>query len=169
VAISVLEQARGSVVRSGRAALAQGWRPQLPIQRSLDVAVPVDVAWREWMQLDLLPEGVHRICAITRRDDEMRGRLNREQGARWRAVVTDERPQESFAWQSRRGADCAGLITFHVLGRRLTRLELTLDVVPLDAGQALSLATRAADRRAHRDLRRFKTRVEVINPDLYDD
>jgi uncharacterized membrane protein len=127
------------------------------------------VAWREWTQLDLLPEGPHRICAITRRGDDLRGRINSEQGARWRAVVTDDRPQESFAWRSHKGADCAGLITFHVLGRRLTRLELTLDVVPLDVGQALSLVTRAADRRAHRDLRRFKRRVEVIDPDLYDD
>jgi len=58
-------------------------------------------------------------------------------------------------------------VTFHVLGERLTRLELQLDVVPSRLGEAAALAVHLADRRAHTDLRLFKARLETINPDDY--
>jgi uncharacterized membrane protein len=90
-------------------------------------------------------------------------------GARWEAEVLDQRPNESFAWQSVKGSDCAGLITFHRLSERLTRLELNLDVIPQGMPEAMGLLTYLADRRAEADLRRFKAHVELINPDLYDD
>src|SRR5438445_818412 len=63
--------------------------------------------------------------------------------------------------------DCAGLVTFHELAERLTRIELELDVVPTGLGEAAALALRLADRRAEADLRRFKARVEAIDPDDY--
>src|SRR6201993_66838 len=39
---------------------------RLPIQVSLDVAVPLSVAWEEWAQLAWLTEGVHRIEQVER-------------------------------------------------------------------------------------------------------
>jgi uncharacterized membrane protein len=140
-----------------------------PLQRSLDVAVPIHVAWREWVELDRLPEGFHQVENIKRRrDGRLRGRVA-QTGARWEAEVLDQRPNESFAWQSVKGSDCAGLITFHRLSERLTRLELNLDVIPQGMPEAMGLLTYLADRRAEADLRRFKAHVELINPDLYDD
>ncbi|MDQ6834578.1 MAG: hypothetical protein M3016_00135 [Actinomycetota bacterium] len=117
-----------------------------------------------------LPEGVNRISDLERDDDAvLRGRVQDSSGTDWEGEILDEREEESFAWQSSRGSDCAGLITFHELGDRLTRIELSLDVVPADPRQALALGTRLADRRTAADLRRFKSRLELINPDLYDD
>lgn len=137
---------------------------RLPIQCSVDVAVPIRVAWKEWMALDHLPEGVHTVTDIDRTGDKLTGRCR---GGRWRAEIIDERPQESFAWRSLQGSDCAGLITFHPLSDRLTRLELNLDVLPTTGAEMGALSTHLADRRAQRDLRKFKARVELINPDVY--
>lgn len=142
-------------------------RPKLPIQQSIDVAVPLEFAWRRWMELRFLPEGVDRVTGIERSDGELSGELDGESEAAWSAEVLDERECESFAWQSHEGSDCAGLVTFHRLSERLTRLELTLDVLPHDASEAALLLTRVAHRRARDELRRFKAELELVSPDVY--
>jgi uncharacterized membrane protein len=141
---------------------------QLPIQRSVDVAVPIQVAWEEWMRLDRLPEGIQQITDIERNGDELSGYTAGPQGSEWFAEILDERPRQSFAWRSYEGTDCAGLLTFHRLSKRLTRLELSLDVVPTSVAEAVALATHVADHRAETDLRRLKARLELISPDEYE-
>lgn len=150
-------------------AVAKPARRRLPIQRAVDVAVPIRVAWEEWMALECLPEGTHVVTDIDRDGDELVGRTDGLRETDWAADVLDERDQQSFAWQSREGSDCAGLVTFHRLSDRLTRIELNLDVVPTTLGEAAQLATRIADRRAETELRKLKARLELINPDLYED
>jgi uncharacterized membrane protein len=148
--------------------LAQRLR-SVPIQCSIDIAVPIQVAYDEWMKLEFLPEGVHTVRKIRQDGDRLRGRItgvSRER-SRWRAEVREDRPGESFAWRSDQGSDCLGLVTFHRLAERLTRLEVELDVLPLGPTQAFELVTRIADRRAEADLRRFKAELERISPDDY--
>lgn len=142
---------------------------RLPIQRAIDVAVPLRVAWEEWMVLETLPEGVDTVREVERDRMTLTGRLSGPRKVRWEAEVLDERECQSFAWQSHTGSDCAGLVTFHELSRRLTRIELNLDVVPTNVAQAVALATRLADHHAETELRSFKARLELINPDLYEE
>jgi uncharacterized membrane protein len=139
-----------------------------PVQLSIDVAVPLEVAYHEWMKLESLPEGAHVVVDIHRDGENLVGRIDGPgDGQDWEAEIRDERRDESFAWRSTRGSDVAGLITFHRLAERLTRLEVELDVVPATVTEAASLALHMADRRAETELRRFKLRVEMINPDAY--
>lgn len=140
---------------------------RVPIQVSVDVAVPISVAWEEWTRLESLTEGVHEIADVERDGETLSGTIGRA-GREWEAEITDERPQESFAWRSVTGSDCAGLVTFHELSDRLTRIEVDLDIVPVGPAQSIAFLTRMADRRARADLRRFKARVEFISPDAYD-
>jgi uncharacterized membrane protein len=139
-----------------------------PVQLSIDVAVPLEVAYEEWMQLESLPEGAHVVEDIERDGEQLLGQINGLGKPReWEAEIRDERRNESFAWRSTRGSDVAGLITFHRLAERLTRLELQLDAVPTNPAEAASLALRFADRRAETELRQFKSRLETISPDAY--
>jgi uncharacterized membrane protein len=138
---------------------------ELPIQCSIDIGAPLEVAWDEWMTLSYLPEGAHRVEDIERDGDRLFGHVN---GHDWSAEIVDERVDESFAWRSLDGSDCAGLVTFHRLSERLTRMELDLDVIPVRVPEALSLGLRLADRRAEADVRRFKAHVEFIDPDAYE-
>src|SRR5205085_8617807 len=80
----------------------------LPIQQSIDVAVPVDIAWEQWMELHHLPEGAHRLSDVERDGDELVGRLEGIRERDWSAEVIDEREGESFAWRSTEGSDSAG-------------------------------------------------------------
>lgn len=141
----------------------------VPIQCSIDIAVPLEVAYSEWMKLEFLPEGSHRVQQIKRRGKRLRGTIAGALAphASWRAEVREERPDESFAWRSLDGSDCLGVATFHRLAERLTRIELELDVVPKRPAEAFELVVHIADRRAETDLRRFKARLERISPEDY--
>jgi uncharacterized membrane protein len=143
------------------------FRPKLPIQEAVDVAVPLDFAWSEWMTLRFLPEGVGRVIDIERDGGDLSGRMDGDSHESWSATVLDERDRESFAWRSTEGSDCAGLVTFHSLSERLTRLELTLDVLPHDVTESALLLAHVAHRRARNELRKFKADLELVSPDVY--
>ncbi len=160
--------AAGHAVSSAKGVLELRGQSRPPIQRSLDLAVPISLAWEEWMCLRFLPEGAHRVEEIEREGTELAGHITGPHPSVWAAQVLDEREEQSFAWQSSEGSDCAGLVTFHCLSERLTRIELNLDVVPTSPSEALALLTHLADRRAEVDLRHFKARLELISPDLYE-
>jgi uncharacterized membrane protein len=153
---------------SARGAWQNARRRQVPIQCSLDIAAPLRVVWDEFQTLEFLPEGVATVKEIERDGEVLSGTLAGAGGEAWEAEILDERHHQSFAWQSHEGTDCAGLITFHALAERLTRLEINLDVVATGPAEAVKLAARLADRRAESDLRQFKARVELINPDSYE-
>jgi uncharacterized membrane protein len=153
---------------ASREAVESALSKRLPIQVSIDVAVPLSFAWDEWMTFEWMTEGVHRIVDVERDGDQLFGQLAGPRSADWEADIVDERDQQSFAWRSVAGSDCAGLVTFHRLSERLTRIELDLDVLPTNPAEAASLALRIGRRRAESELRRFKAHVEFINPDVYE-
>lgn len=153
---------------AGKGAYESSLSRRIPIQLSIDVAVPINVAWEEWRTWGNLPEGVHRIEEIEREGDMLVGHTAGPRASDWEAEILDEREDESFAWRSVEGSDVAGLVTFHRISERLTRLELDLDVLPTNPTEALTFALHLAHRRAEADLRRFKAHVEFISPDAYE-
>jgi uncharacterized membrane protein len=152
----------------GKTAVDNALARRLPIQVSIDVAVPIEVAWDEWLAFDSFTEGIHRIEDLERDGDVLFGTIAGPRSADWEAEIVDEREHESFAWRSHDGSDVAGLVTFHRLSERLTRIELDLDVLPVNPVQAVSLSLHMAHRHAQAELRRFKAHVEFINPDVYE-
>jgi uncharacterized membrane protein len=154
-------------VDESRELVSRAMTPGVPVQCAIDVAVPLRVAWEEWMNLDSLPEGAHRVHRIERDGDELHGEIDAPGQSQWRAEIIDERAEDSFAWRSVEGSDCAGLITFHRLSDKLTRLELDLDALPTSPAEAVTLNTPLARRRTVTELRRFKAHVEFMNPDVY--
>ena len=162
----LVEKPKMALEKSREAIDFRGLKPTLPIQASVDIAVPVKFAWQKWMELSFLPEGIDRVVDIERSGTELIGRVDRDSRS-WNAEILDERDCESFAWKSNQGSDCAGLVTFHSLSDRLTRLELTLDVLPQSATASASLLLHVADWRARQAMRRFKADLEVVSPDVY--
>jgi uncharacterized membrane protein len=153
---------------AGREALDSALSRRLPIQVSVDVAVPLDVAWDEWMTYEWITEGVRRVVDVEVDGDQLFGTVAGPRSTEWVADIVDEREEQSFAWRSVEGTDCAGLITFHRLSERLTRIELDLDVLPTNPAEAAAMALGIGRRRAEAELRRFKAHVEFINPDVYE-
>ena len=165
---AALRAAVDRAASTGREVVETGLSRRLPIQVSIDVAVPLTVAWDEWMTFESMTEGVHRIEDVERDGDCLYGRTAPPRSEDWEADIVDERAYEGFAWRSVKGSDCAGLVTFHQLSDRLTRIELDLDVLPTNPAETFALALHLAHHRAEVELRRFKARVDFINPDVYE-
>jgi uncharacterized membrane protein len=164
---AALRAAVDRAAQTGRDVVDSGLSRRLPIQVSIDVAVPLNVAWDEWMTFESMTEGVPRIEDVERDGDYLFGKTA-PRSEDWEAEIVDERQHESFAWRSVQGSDCAGLATFHRLSDRLTRIELNLDVLPTNPAETFALALHLAHHRAEVELRRFKARVEFISPDVYE-
>lgn len=168
-AIRSLAQNAGSASRQAlRAGVSRIVEDRPPIQASVDVAAPISVVWSEWMSFEWFTEGVHNIEDVERSGDQLNGQISAPHERDWSAEVVDERDEQAFAWRSVEGTDCAGLITFHKLSDRLTRVEADLDVLPTNPAEAFLLTLPIPTRRAERQLQLFKAHVEFINPDVYE-
>ena len=102
------------------------------VQESVDVDVPIRVAYDQWTQFESFPqfmEGVERVVQV---DDTTLEWTATIAGAvkHWRAEITEQRPDEVVAWRSTEGARNDGAVTFERLGPDRTRVELQLDVEP---------------------------------------
>jgi uncharacterized membrane protein len=165
---NVVRAAADQTAVASKAVVESALSKRVPIQVSVDVAVPLQVVWAEWMDSSSLTEGIHLIEDLERDGDSLWGTIAGPGSRAWEAEIVDERQLESFAWRSHTGSDCAGLVTFHELSQRLTRIEVDLDVLPTNPAQALSMSLHLAHKHAEAELRRFKARVEFINPDVYE-
>ena len=113
---NAVKRAADRAAEASRNAYEAGTSKLVPIQLSIDVAVPIHVAWEEWRSYGCLPEGVHRIEDVERDGDSLVGHTAGPREVDWEAEIKDEREDESFAWLSVAGTDVAGLATFHSLG-----------------------------------------------------
>ncbi len=132
------------------------------ITETLEVDVPVRVAYDQWTQFEAFPkfmEGVDRVIQV---DDTTLEWTASIAGVvkNWRAEVTEQRPDELVAWRSIDGARNDGAVSFESLGTDRTRLELQLDVEPDGLVEKAGDALGVVERRVRGDLERFKEFVE---------
>jgi uncharacterized membrane protein len=132
------------------------------IIETLEVDVPVRVAYDQWTQFESFPkfmEGVERVVQV---DDATLEWTATIAGVvkHWRAEITEQRPDELVAWRSIEGARNDGAVTFEALGPARTRLELRLDVDPEGLVEKAADTLGVVERRVRGDLERFKTFIE---------
>jgi len=146
---------------------AKGWGRgrRLPIQCSVDVAVPVEVAYDQWTQFEDFPEFMHRVERIEQRDDDTLVWHENVWGIRrsWESEIVEQVPDERIAWRSDSRGGHSGVITFHELSDRLTRVELNVDLQPQGLFEKMASGMRFHRRAIKTDLQRFKAFVEMRN------
>ncbi len=132
------------------------------IVESIDVAVPVRVAYDQWTQFEDFPTFMEGVKHVKQLDDTTLewtaeiGGIERS----WRAEITEQEPDKSVAWRSTSGAKNAGQVTFEPLGDSTTRTTLKLDVEPEGPVESAGDALGFVERQAEGDLRRFKAFIE---------
>ena len=158
-------KAIAKVVGGDAAHDVQGWGKgrRLPIQYSIDVAVPVKVAYETWLDFEQLPEFMHRVESVEQDDEDHVVWHENIWGVRrdWKAEIVARRPNEMIAWRSTSRGGNAGVVTFHKLSDRLTRVEVNFDFQPQGVLEKLSSGLRFHRRAAKTDLKRFKAYVEM--------
>jgi uncharacterized membrane protein len=133
------------------------------ILKSIDVAVPVSVAYDRWTQFEEFPEFMSGVDSIDQLDAthlhwkvSIAG-VDRE----FDAEVTEQTPDERVAWKSTDGESHAGVVTFHRLADAETRVTLQLDWKPQGAIEKIGSLLQVDDLQIGHDLDKFKEIVEA--------
>jgi uncharacterized membrane protein len=172
----IIERVRGSVGNgagadaSSRDAGAPDAEVPFPIQESIDVALPLGGTFTLCSRFLDFPGYLDRVVEVEERDDTHFVFVARI-GRRLREIeveIVDERPDERIDWECGGELAHSGVLTFHPLAPRLTRLELTIEREPESLAERLSRRTRLAGRAIQGELHRFKAHVELLDEDFED-
>jgi uncharacterized membrane protein len=147
----------------GSAAPGHGSGRRMPIQQAIDVAVPVKIAYNQWTRFEEWPEFMHRFESVDQIDDSTVAFQTKVWGIkkRFEAEILEQRPDERIEWDVEQGYAHTGVVTFHKLSERLTRIEVTLDVEPDNLVDKASRGMRFVKRAVRGDLHRYKAYVEL--------
>jgi uncharacterized protein (TIGR02271 family) len=133
------------------------------IERSIDLAVPVEMAYHQWTQFEQFPQFMEGVEEVRRLDAKRLHWVANIGGKRkeWQAAITEEVPNERISWRSEGGEFNNGLISFQPLAPARTRVTVRLQYEPKGlmerAGDALGLVSH----RVEGDLERFKKFIEA--------
>ena len=133
------------------------------IQESVDVEVPIRVAYDQWTQFEEFPRFMEGVESVTQLDDTHLRWVADIGGTRreWQAQIDEQHPDERVAWHATEGASNAGAVTFHRLDDRHTRVMLQLDFDPDGFVEQVGDKLGFVRRRATGDLERFKEFIEA--------
>src|SRR5215212_5894747 len=133
------------------------------VQESVDVDVPIKVAYDQWTQFESFPQfmdGVERITQLaathTHWDTNIDG-VQRE----FDAEITEQHPEERIAWASTSGeSKHAGVVTFHRLDDAKTRVMIQIDWEPEGVLEKAGAALGFDDRQVKADAKSFNVFIE---------
>ena len=138
---------------------------RMPVQQAIDVAVPIETAYNQWTQYEDWTEFMHRIVrASTDEEDPTTVNFQAKIWTRTRdfqAEIITQRPDERIKWEVSQGITHTGVVTFHELAPRLTRIEINMDVEPGGMIEKAARGMRHVKRAVRADLHRFKAFIEM--------
>jgi uncharacterized membrane protein len=132
------------------------------VVESIDVNVPLSVAYNQWTQFEEFPRFMEGVQSVTQTDDTHLHWVADVGGAEreWDAEITQQHPDERVAWRATSGAQNAGVVTFHGIDDDTTRVTAQMDVDPEGLVESVGTALGFLDRRVKGDLQRFKEFIE---------
>jgi uncharacterized membrane protein len=147
----------------GSAAPGHGSGRRMPIQQSVDVAIPLKDTYNLWTQFEEWPSFMHRVDNVDQVDDATVAFSTKVWGItkRFEAEIVQQRPDERIEWDVSQGLAHTGVVTFHKLAPRLTRIEVTLDIEPDSLLEKAGRGMRFTKRAVRGDLHRFKAHAEI--------
>ena len=165
----VKEAASGLLPGGGGSGGGKGGMPgvgkgrRMPVQQSVDVAVPVETAYNQFTQFEDWGEFMHRVTHVTQEDDCTVSFATKiwTRKREFKAEIETQRPDERIKWKVSQGITHTGVVTFHELAPRLTRIELNMDLEPGGLIEKAARGMRHVKRAARADLHRFKAFIEM--------
>jgi uncharacterized protein (TIGR02271 family) len=133
------------------------------IERSIDLNVPVQVAYQQWTRFEEFPRFMEGVEAVRRLDAKRLHWVANIGGSHkeWDAQITEDVPNERIAWRSEAGEFTAGVVTFQPLSADRTRMTVRFDYEPHGVKETLGDWLGLVSRRVENDLERFKAVVEA--------
>jgi uncharacterized membrane protein len=151
----------GGKGKKGTPGVGKGRR--MPVQQSVDISVPISVAYNQWTQFEEWPQFMHRLDQANQEDDCTVSFRTKVWGMsrKFVAQIVEQRPEERIHWSVTDGIVHTGVVTFHEIGPRLTRVQVSLDVEPGSLLEKAARGMRFVKRAVRADLARFKAFIEM--------
>jgi uncharacterized membrane protein len=132
------------------------------IEESVDVRVPVSVAYGQWTQFESFPEFMEGIERVEQHGDASVHWVAEIAGEQreWDAEIVEQHPEEIVAWKAHGGSGPDGQVVFDELDDGGTRVSLTMSYEPEGTKQGLGSAMGLDARRVKAHLESFKEFVE---------
>jgi uncharacterized membrane protein len=133
------------------------------IEKSIDVQVPVRIAYNQWTQFEEFPRFMEGIEDVRQLDDTHLHFVANIGGKRkeWDAEITEQSPDQRIAWRETAGAPNAGVVTFHRLAPEKTRIMLQVEYDPQGLIETAGDMVGVVSNRVTGDLTRFKDFIEA--------
>ena len=134
---------------------------RMPVQQAADIGVPLSTVYNEFTQFENWPQFMHRVTSVSQQDETHIAFKTKIWGKtkEYTAEITEQRPDERIAWRVVDGISHTGVVTFHELAPRLTRVDVSLDLDPGSLIEKAARGMRFVKRAVRADLARFKAHL----------
>ncbi len=133
------------------------------VVETVDVEVPVGVAYNQWTQFETFPEFMDGVEQINQLDATRSHWVTKVGGVtrEFDTEITEQHPDERVAWRTVAGeVEHGGVVTFHRLGDSHTRVTIQIDWKPQGLVEKAGAAVGVDDHQVKADAKRFKTFIE---------
>jgi uncharacterized membrane protein len=133
------------------------------VTESVDVNVPVDVAFDQWTRFEQFPTFMEGVQEVTRIDDTHMHWVAEIGGKRheWDAEMIDVQPNHRIAWRSTSGLQNDGVVTFEPVETGVTRVKVEFEHDAEGMVEKIGSVLGVDDRQVQADLQRYKDKVEA--------
>jgi uncharacterized membrane protein len=142
--------------------IGEGTTPRT-IDESLEVNVPVSVAYNQWTQFEDFPlfmEGVDHVQQLS--DTRLHWAATvAGRKAEWDAKILEQHPDRQISWISEDGKKTRGTVAFEPRGDSKTFVRLSMSYQAEGPAETLGSAAGLDSRRIRGDLERFKELIET--------
>ena len=134
---------------------------RLPIQQSADIGAPLSTVYNQYTQFEEWPKFMHRLQSVSQEDESHVSFKTKIWGftREFKAEIVEQKPDQRIKWKVTEGVTHTGVVTFHELAPRLTRVEVNLDLEPGGLIEKAARGMRHVKRAVRADLARFKAYV----------
>jgi uncharacterized membrane protein len=133
------------------------------VNESVEVAVPVSVAYNQWTQFEEFPQFMEGVTSVRQLDDthlEWTAEIGGEQHS-WQAEIGQQEPDRLISWRALDGKYNSGKVIFEPLDGNRTRVDVEMTYDAEGWKESVGSALGFDSRRVKGDLERFKEFIEA--------
>ncbi|HTT51072.1 MAG TPA: SRPBCC family protein [Streptosporangiaceae bacterium] len=149
----------------------KGQKKVTSIIETIDVGVPVRLAYNQWTQYSDFPSFMKKVESVNQ-EDEVKASWRAQvfwSHRSWESNILLQRPDECIVWRSKGSkGHVDGAVTFHELAPNLTRIVLVLEYFPQGLFEQTGNLWRAQGRRARLELKHFRRHMmshAILDPE----
>jgi uncharacterized membrane protein len=141
------------------------------IVESIDVGAPVDLTYNQWTQFADFPSFMKKVENVEQVEEQTLSWKAQVLWSHrtWESTILEQVPDEKIIWRSKGAKGYVdGVVTFHELAPRLTRILLVLEYHPQGFFEHTGNLWRAPGRRARLELKHFRRHLMsevLLHPD----